>query len=375
MTRIALCMIVRDEEQWLPGCLQSVAGLADELVVVDTGSSDRTVALAVAAGAVVVPFVWVDDFAAARNAALAATRCEWLLQLDADERLAPGAVAALRRACDEGGFDCGFLTLCNARRVDDAIDDVLTRPGCRYDEPTALPRLFRRDDEFRWQGRVHENVSAWLEGRRVRNLDVALVHYGYTPEVAVARGKKQRNLTLLERWCHEQPDNPLPWTYLAWERQGASDPAIVQTAAEAADAGWQALARLAATIPEHAWSARLPSPVALATVKAMHQLGRGALDDVDATLRQAARWGARHPNLDLLQAQIAERRVDAAVDEAARAAGLDDACQAYERCLAAAGQVFTDWLIDGATSWFPATGLGLCRLARGDPSGALAALF
>ena len=89
MIRISLCLIARDEERFLPGCLASVSGVVDEIVLADTGSTDRTVEIARAAGATVVHHAWDEDFSAARNAALAAATGDWILLLDADERLAP----------------------------------------------------------------------------------------------------------------------------------------------------------------------------------------------------------------------------------------------------------------------------------------------
>src|SRR5882757_3140262 len=87
--KISLTMIVRNEENNLPRCLESVRGLFDEIVVVDTGSTDRTAEIARSFGARVFDFVWVDDFAAARNAALARARGAYAFWLDADDRLDP----------------------------------------------------------------------------------------------------------------------------------------------------------------------------------------------------------------------------------------------------------------------------------------------
>ena len=108
MNTITLCLIVRDEERFLPGCLASVAGAVGQIVVVDTGSRDRTREIAAAAGAALVDHPWAEDFAAARNAALPYVTGQWILVLDADERLAPGAGAALAAATRAGGFDLGF---------------------------------------------------------------------------------------------------------------------------------------------------------------------------------------------------------------------------------------------------------------------------
>ncbi|NUP96812.1 MAG: glycosyltransferase family 2 protein, partial [Planctomycetaceae bacterium] len=109
MQRLTLCVIAKNEEAMLSDCLASVRGLADAIVVVDTGSSDRTVEIAREHGAKVVHHEWSEDFAAARNAALPHVSSGFLLVLDADERLGPGARSALRKALRHDDFDCGLL--------------------------------------------------------------------------------------------------------------------------------------------------------------------------------------------------------------------------------------------------------------------------
>ena len=96
--RISLCMIARDEAAQLPRCLASVRGAVDEVVLVDTGSRDRTREIAREHGARVESFAWCDDFAAARNASLARASGDWVLVLDADEELPEATRAGLRAA-------------------------------------------------------------------------------------------------------------------------------------------------------------------------------------------------------------------------------------------------------------------------------------
>ena len=87
-TRVTAALIVRDEERFLAGCLASLAGRVDEIVVADTGSVDRTREIALEHGARLIEHRWADDFAAARNVALDAASGDWILYVDADERLA-----------------------------------------------------------------------------------------------------------------------------------------------------------------------------------------------------------------------------------------------------------------------------------------------
>ena len=109
--RLSACLIVRDEQEMLPGCIASIRDVVDEVVVADTGSRDATVRLAEEAGAVVIHHAWRDDFSAARNAALDASTGDWALVLDADERLVPGAGALLRAATLREDIDCVFVPL------------------------------------------------------------------------------------------------------------------------------------------------------------------------------------------------------------------------------------------------------------------------
>ncbi|MBM4318697.1 MAG: glycosyltransferase family 2 protein, partial [Deltaproteobacteria bacterium] len=182
--RLTLCVVARDEEQALPGCLASVAGLADQLVVVDTGSVDRTIAVARELGAEVHQHTWADDFALHRNQALGYAQGEWVLVLDADERLAPQGreeLPALLHAPDAA--DVLYLP------VESTISG-----GAMV---VSLPRLFRRRLEAEYRYPVHEQL-VFPPAARVGFAALRIIHSGYaSPEQN--RAKALRNLALLQR--------------------------------------------------------------------------------------------------------------------------------------------------------------------------------
>jgi len=220
---ISLAMIVRDEAARLPGCLASVQDAVDEIVVVDTGSADGTPDLARAHGARVVEWAWRDDFAAARNESLRHVAGDWVLVLDADERLAPPGGALVRRLAaraDADGFDCRLVSALPA------------------DQPAAAIahwycRLFRRRPGVRFEGRVHEQVAPSIRaaGGRIERSDVTILHEGYA---AASPAKLQRNLALLRRALAERPDDAFTLLHLGLTLTAAGDPAGAAEACERA---------------------------------------------------------------------------------------------------------------------------------------------
>ena len=354
---LTLCLIARDEEAMLPGCLASVAGVVDEIVVCDTGSTDGTVAVAEAAGAKVVFHAWNDDFAAARNAALEAATGDFVLVLDADERLAPGAGEALRGAL-EGAPDCGMLPLHNASSITARAEDVVSG-AARLGEPVSLPRLLRRTGGLRWEGRIHESVAAWIQegGRRVGPVAADIVHLGNVPELRAELGKDDRNRKLLERAVQEGPDDSVLRTYYARELVRAGDAA--GGAREAAEA-FSAL--------ERAWArGEKPAAVATAALHGYMLLQRGDYAGCEAAVGAAVGRGAEHPNLLQLLGVAHERQ--AAVGE--RDFRLAAARVAFSRCLELHGRSFPEELSPGVTSWGSGTWLGIVELQLGEAASAL----
>ncbi len=213
--RVSLTMIVRNEENNLPACLQSVRDLVDDLVVVDTGSQDRTKEAALSFGARVFDFPWIDHFAAARNESLRHANGEWILWLDADDRLDQDNRTNLRQLFSSLGDENDAY----AMKVRSAMDEA--RTSFRILEQV---RMFRRHPEIYWKYRVHEQIL-WAVRRLnggVRWGDVVIDHVGYQ-DGAVRKSKLHRNIRLLELEAKEQPDDAfvlfnLGWTTLDLER-------------------------------------------------------------------------------------------------------------------------------------------------------------
>lgn len=207
---ISLCMIVRNEERMLPSCLQSVWGIVNEIIVVDTGSTDRTVEIAESFGAIVIHEQWDNDFAKARNAGLEIATGEWILFLDADERLGTGAGEELLKYMDEPRA-CGlFLQIWNkADRNGNENEDEME--GSAGGSVHPVLRMFKSDPDIRFEGRIHEQIAASILRRWPDSAfymtEVKVYHYGYRQEVIAEKNKQHRNMRLLELAVAEEPDN------------------------------------------------------------------------------------------------------------------------------------------------------------------------
>ncbi|WP_454193379.1 tetratricopeptide repeat-containing glycosyltransferase family 2 protein [Paenibacillus sp. Marseille-Q7038] len=198
---ISLCMIVKDEEQMLPACLESVQGAVDEIIVVDTGSTDNTVQLAERYGASVVHFKWCHDFAAARNAGLEAATGDWILFLDADERIDEQGVQELPIWAQQDGVEGYFLQIHN-----------YTGNGSGGVTINPVLRMFRHRPEYRFQGRIHEQIAESIVSQcaeaHFHMTDVIIHHYGYSETIVSAKNKVNRNMQLLQQIIEEDPANP-----------------------------------------------------------------------------------------------------------------------------------------------------------------------
>ena len=272
---ITLCMIVRNEARDLPRCLASVAGLVSEVIVVDTGSTDDTPAIAEAHGAILRRHGWGDDFAEARNVALAHATGDWILHLDADEELEAPSRPRLETQLRESPADGLRLR----------VRSLLPQQDPQRYEDDWIVRLFRRRAGLRYQGRLHEQIRPAIErlGGRVLDADLTILHHGYAQPTAQGTDRRHRNLALLDRMLAAAPEDP----YLHYHR-GLTLHALGQHAA-AASALRQALALGAA---------ELGDGVRIRLYRRLAQLALAA-EEYPAALQHAAAGLARQPD-DLL---------------------------------------------------------------------------
>ena len=360
MAKLSLCVIARNEERMLPDCLASVRGLVDEVVLVDTGSTDATREIAIRHGARVYDRPWDDDFAAPRNLAVRHATGDWVLQLDADERLAPGSAAAVRRAMKSRDTDLFMLMLHDATRLDAPSGEVLSG-AARTGPPTPVPRLMRRTADLEYRGIVHESVEDWLvrHGYRLKMLDAHIVHLGAVLALRSARGKGERNVALLERRCREEPDSITPFGYLAMEYWQSGR---FEDARRAAEDGWRVLDAQ----PRHR-SAQL-----LAVARALGFARTGELASMlETAVRVIGREGLQS-DTGFLRALALERMAGAEAG-ARRAELLAEAERGYRAVLTDRERPDERVLIEGSPSWLSRVRLGTTLLARGSPAEAVGA--
>jgi glycosyltransferase involved in cell wall biosynthesis len=196
---ISLCMIVKNEERFLPECLDSLKDVVDEINICDTGSTDRTVEIAHAYGANVIHREWRNDFAWAKNEALAMATRRWTIVLDADEELAPDSVQ-LVRSLRTVPADTTSVYI----RIVNHTDDYTGRGTLTHN----LPRIFPTNPRIRYRNVIHEGLT--LDGGEISGIltPIRIFHKGYTVAVLKAKDKSKRNVPLLEQAVNENGEDP-----------------------------------------------------------------------------------------------------------------------------------------------------------------------
>ena len=201
MRSVSLCMIVKDEEKVIGRCLESIKGIVDEIIVVDTGSSDKTVEIAQSYGAKLYYFQWNQNFSDARNFSISKATKEWILIIDADEYLRPG---------DEEKF----ITAVNDVKNDGYLVKTLNfnKEGSTQYIVNLNHRLIKNNGNYRFSGAIHENIKCVDKNKQtgaIKVVDVGFFHTGYLAASRHEKDKKLRNIQILEKSLQNFPTDPL----------------------------------------------------------------------------------------------------------------------------------------------------------------------
>ncbi len=344
--RVTLCMITRDEEHFLPECLARARDAADEIVVVDTGSKDRTVAIAESFGARVLHAPWTDDFSAPRNVGLAAATGDWILVLDADEFLQPGACERVRELVqnrDALGYHLHFVNVYGEGRTLGVM----------------MVRLFRNLPGVAYENVIHEQVTPSLQrlggplGLVLLSADIEVEHHGYMPAVMDQRGKNERNERLFKKQLESRPDDIYGlYKYGDFLRRvpgrSADALALLNRCFDRIVEGPPSLPR------------ELPYAGEVAALVALEAARAGDGERARTVLDTALRRFVPTPNLHYLAASIA------LADGRA-----EDAIAHYRRCLSYRGQVLVVPIQDGITGHVSLAGIAQAWMLRGELDRAL----
>ncbi|TCZ76853.1 glycosyltransferase [Paenibacillus albiflavus] len=208
---ISLCMIVKDEERVLARCLDSVKGLVDEIIIVDTGSTDRTKEIASKYTDHVYDYTWSNDFAAARNESIRRATSEWILVLDADEYVQQAGIESLRTYLinkTPSPYTVLMVPIINylgSANVDDSIVEA------------TVARVFKAGLGTHYTKPIHEQITNHDHRLQFVQYPLRLYHTGYTEQTRKAKNKSERNLQILERLTETSASKPVDYFSLGNE--------------------------------------------------------------------------------------------------------------------------------------------------------------
>lgn len=226
---LSLCMIVKNEAENLPRCLASASDVVDEIVVVDTGSSDTTPVLAARAGAKVFHVSWENDFAKARNAAIDRATGAWVLVLDADEELAESFRKGVRRALER--------TPAAALRV--VVENLSPAGDVAVSTEAPSVRVFRNAPAHRYERSIHEQVTPSIlrAGGMIQDVEHRILHHGYTSDRAQGGSRAERNLAMLEAELARTPEDAGLRVHVGLAAKAKGDFALARSQLEVALGG------------------------------------------------------------------------------------------------------------------------------------------
>lgn len=193
MATLSICLICKNEESCIGEALQSIDSVADEIIVVDTGSTDGTLQIAKNFTNCIYTYPWCDDFSKARNFALQQATMEWVLVIDCDEILEPIAKESIQFYLSKQEVEAYCV---NMKLIEDEGEG----------ECLWMCRLFRNNPTYRYKNRLHEQVVQCIEPSHIRPSDITISHKGYTSEQLIQKDKRQRNMHILQSYTEEEKD-------------------------------------------------------------------------------------------------------------------------------------------------------------------------
>ncbi len=198
--KISVCLIAKNEEKYLDQCLKSVVAVADEIIFVDTGSTDRTLEIARKYTDKIWIHPWQDSFSEARNHYLNYATGEWIFQIDADEELVQEDIPNLLEAVRD-------------REVDGIMVQIVSKfSGGKSEAVHSVERLFRNNGVIHYEGRVHNRVVGMTNARVY---PIRMLHYGYDINQVQTEKKFARTVSLLKMDLEDNPENPITYHYLS----------------------------------------------------------------------------------------------------------------------------------------------------------------
>ena len=373
MPTISLCVIARDAAPSLPDCIRSAQDLVNEVVVLDSGHLNGAGEWAVSQGAKMIPYQWTGDLSDARNVVVRQATGDWVLMMDAEEQLAPGAIDALKMAIDRGGMDCGFLPIVasESNTIDPAQLAVADESALN-----RTPRLLRRTLDLRWDADDPESVNGWIamRARRVRAVDATIIKQA--EQVIASEPVEEAPASDVVGGVEEQvffvsPDQQVQTAKesVPPPTQSASDALLIQAWDRYHDNDLEGTR----TAIERVWSELTPTDpnlVQAVTLRAHVQVLDGDPKSALESIGRALEWGSHHPNFDMLQGVIAENTGMRSNDVKHQRECLQRAETCFEACVSYPAATSARDSLPGVTSWAANTRLGTVRLALGNIDGA-----
>lgn len=343
MPSISLCVIAKNEEANIQRCLKSALGFANELIVIDTGSTDATKEIAMELGAQVYDFKWQDNFADARNFSLEKATGDWILWLDADEELRVKDTNPIHALLERGSDD--LLPMGMTHFYGAAPAEIV-----RSHRSTSF-RLFRNHIGICFIGSIHEHldVATIRQYPKANQTDgIEILHYGYMDEQLSRNGKKTRNLTMLTHELHGNPENPWLSYHLASEYYRLGD---YNQAFEQVNAAMIKFIKQDILPPSLAYKLKYDVLMAAGSF-------HGAWPGIEKAI-------ALYP--DYVDLHFCKGMILLARDDLAQAASV------FQHCLQLGEENPSHLIMTGTGSFYPAFYLGICFEALGKQAEAEAA--